>query len=110
MAMPAFYLERPDKAKEKREKIAVAIILLIISLFIYLSVSDYASMPDPNASECKLGFDKTYCPPGYECKGILAECKETGAEFKYPFTDWFLDKPSCRAVKIYREVCIPESP
>lgn len=104
--MPAFYLERPDKAKTKREKIMAVSVFLTVVVVIYLAVTDYTSMPDPNASTCKMGFEKTGCAEGYDCKGAIIPCIETNASFKYSFTDWMFDKPACRAEKVYRETCV----
>lgn len=108
--MPAFYLERPDKNKAKIEKAIIAVFLIFAVAVTYLAFSDYAAMPDPNASECKLGFDEAGCGKGNVCRGLLVECNNNTGEFKYPFTRLFFDPPSCRAEKVYKEICLSKEP
>lgn len=102
----AFYIERPDKAERKKEKLAFITLFFAIAVTLYFAITDYASMPDPNASECALGFEKTGCVDGYACKGMLTNCTENDANFKYFFTGWLFDKPHCRAERIYKETCV----
>lgn len=105
--MPAtIYLERPDKREMWKDRIVISLLLIILSFLLYLMVSDYLSVPNPNSFECMAGFEDSGCPAGYACTGMLVDCRENDAQFKYFFTDWFFDKPACREERIYSEICV----
>jgi len=103
----AIYLDRTDKKKIRMEKFCAALVLIILLIVSYLVFCDYITYPDPNKSECnKIGVSEPICPKGTVCKGIMMECNNSDAEFKYFLTNLIFDKPMCDSDRIYKRMCI----
>ncbi len=100
------WLEQRDKAAKIRRYSALFLLILIIMGAYYVAV-DYLSAPDPNASECKMGFVETGCSQGQKCVGQLVPCAGSNTSYKYSVTRMIFPPKECAAAKIYKEICVP---